>query len=146
MLIGYVTETKQDHLDTLKMFKRWQKYVATGTIKGMDLGTGLKILPETPLANMVDSHQIYFLNSNKKNIDDSDDTTLWQSRLNPDLDVAERIRRRIETHSEAIKYNWPIWRGEQRLEGVKLLAQNYHNFLSNAKLIRTRKDNLNFFE
>jgi len=32
------------------------------------------------------------------------------------------------------------------LEGVKLLAQNYHNFLSNAKLIRTRKDNLNFFE
>ena len=31
MLIGYVTETIDDHNDTMKMFPRWQKYVATGT-------------------------------------------------------------------------------------------------------------------
>ena len=146
MLIGYVTETKEDHLDTLKMFKRWQKYVATGTIKGMDLGISLKILPETPLASMIDSHKIYFLNDKNRNISDGSATNLWQSRINPELDVAERIRRRVETHEEAIKYNWPIWRGEQRLTGVKNLTKNYVNFLSNAELVKTTKENLNFFE
>jgi len=149
MLIGYVTETNEDHKDTLKMFKRWQRYVATGTIKGIDLGTGLKIAPGTPLANMIDSHEIYFLNTKSNNlrgITGPLDTNLWQSRKNPDLDLPERIRRRMETHEEAIKYNWPVWRGEQRLQGVKVLTRNYINFLNNAEFVKTTKDNLNFFE
>jgi len=146
MLIGYVTETNKDHTDTLKMFKRWQKYVATGTIKGVDLGVGLDILPGTPLADMVDSHEIYFLNPKNKDINDGMETDLWQSRINPELDVAERIRRRIETHEEAIKYNWPIWRGEQRLAAIKNLTKKYTNFLSNKGLIKTTRGNLNFFE
>ena len=149
MLIGYVTETNEDHKDTLKMFKRWQRYVATGTIKGIDLGTGLKIAPGTPLANMIDSHEIYFLNTKSNNlhgITDPLDTNLWQSRKNPDLDISERIRRRMETHEEAIKYNWPVWRGEQRLQSVKILTRNYINFLNNAEFVKTTKDNLNFFE
>ena len=116
MLIGYVTETLDDHKDTLKMFKRWQKYVATGTIKGIDLATGLKFLKDTPLERQIGQHEVYFLTS-----DEGQQTDLWQAHTNPDLDVPERVRRRIETHEEAIKYNWPIWRGEQRLSGVKLI-------------------------
>lgn len=142
MLIGYVTETIDDHHDTLKMFKRWQKYVATGTIKGIDLGVGLKISPDTPLAGMIDQHEVYFL----KPKNNSSNRHLWQSRKNPDLDISERVRRRLETHLEAIKYNWPVWRGEQRLMGIKNLTKNYFNFLSDAELVKTREDNLNFFE
>ena len=61
MLIGYVTETHEDHHETLRMFKRWQKYVATGTIKGIDLGVGLKFLSNTPLEKQIDQHEVYFL-------------------------------------------------------------------------------------
>ncbi len=143
MLIGYLTETKDDHNDTLRMFKRWQKYVATGTIKGIDLGKGLLFLPNTPLERMMDSHGVYFLEDNgKPNAD------LWQCTSNPSLDVGERIRRRVETHEEAIKYNWPIWRGAQRLDSVKLMTDNYYNIILNRPnvAIKTKDENLNFFE
>jgi len=146
MLIGYVTETITDHHDTLKMFQRWQKYVATGTIKGIDLATGLMFLSETPLERQIDEHGVYFLKK-EASPDDTPSTALWQAKNNPDLDVAERIRRRIETHEEAIKYNWPIWRGEQRLKVVKLMANDYLQFLKGKnKPTKTKVGNLNFFE
>jgi hypothetical protein len=125
------------------MFKRWQKYVATGTIKGIDLGKGLLFLPNTPLERMMDSHGVYFLKENGESNAD-----LWQSTSNPSLNVGERIRRRIETHEEAIKYNWPIWRGTQRLNNVKIMANEYLNSIEN--IVGNKKkivqENLNFFE
>jgi len=147
MLIGYVTETLEDHHDTLKMFKRWQKYVATGTIKGIDLGVGLKFLANTPLERQIEQHSVYFLRGDDS-LSEATKTDLWQAKTNPDLDVPERIRRRIETHEEAIKYNWPIWRGEQRLKGVKLMTEKYLRFLRNQsqEIKRTTMENLNFFE
>ena len=144
MLTGYLTETKDDHHDTLLMFKRWQKYVATGTIKGIDLGNTLSFLPNTPLERMMDSHGVYFLKENGKPVD-----SLWQCTSNPSLNVGERILRRVETHEEAIKYNWPIWRGAQRLNHVKILANRYLNSIENSKIATTKKtmkENLNFFE
>jgi len=148
MLIGYLTENIDDHKETLKMFKRWQKYVATGTIKGIDLGKGLLFLPNTPLERMMDSHGVYFLKENGK-----PNESLWQSKSNPSLNVGERIRRRIETHEEAIKYNWPIWRGAQRLNNVKIMAEQYlksiGNNIENLQTDTTKnlvKENLNFFE
>ena len=143
MLIGYLTETKDDHNDTLRMFKRWQKYVATGTIKGIDLGRGLLFLPNTPLERMMDSHGVYFLEDNGKPNSD-----LWQCTSNPSLDVGERIRRRVETHEEAIKYNWPIWRGAQRLSAINLMTEDYLNIMRNKpnETTKTKEENLNFFE
>lgn len=148
MLIGYLTETRDDHNDTLQIFKRWQKYVATGTIKGIDLGKGLTFLTHTPLERMMESHGVYFLKENGK-----PNESLWQCTSNPSLSVGERIRRRIETHEEAIKYNWPIWRGAQRLNTVKIMANQYLNSLENSVEINQTntkkkivKENLNFFE
>ena len=147
MLIGYVTETIDDHQDTLKMFKRWQKYVATGTIKGIDLGVGLKFLADTPVASQIDQHGVYFLKGNSS-LQEIHKTDLWQAKQNPDLDVPERIRRRIETHEEAIKYNWPIWRGEQRLNVVKLMSEKYLKFIQGQpdEPKKVTLENLNFFE
>ena len=144
MLIGYLTETLDDHKETMNMFKRWQKYVATGTIKGIDLGKGLTFLPNTPLEKQIDKHGVYFL----KGLNGVPDPELWQCRTNPNLDVAERIRRRLETHEEAIKYNWPIWRGTQRLNNVKIMAENYQKIISNNtnQIKKAKLDNLNFFE
>ena len=131
MLIGYVTETKEDHLETLAMFKRWQKYVATGTITGIDLGVTLLFLQGTPLEKMIESHGVSFLSPSSTTDQAWNLTTtkLWTSSMNPDFTIEERIRRRIETHKEAIKYNWPIWRGDQRLQVVKSMALNYKKIL-----------------
>lgn len=127
MLMGYLTETQQDHQDTLNMFKRWQKYVATGTIVGIDLGVNLSFLQGTPLANMLDTHEVYFYDTGEQT-HYGDNFKLWESKINPDLTIHERIRRRLETHEVAIKYNWPIWRGEQRLERMRLIAKDYKDY------------------
>jgi len=120
MIIGYHTETLEDHRDNLAMYSRWQKYVATGTISGIDLSTTLMILPDTPLERMIDSHGIVFPTmqlepdgSLKPN------RTIWTSKSNPDLTFEERIRRRLEVHDIAMKYKWPIHRGVQRLQAIK---------------------------
>lgn len=119
MIIGYLTETLQDHHDNLEMYQRWQKYVASGTISGIDLSTSLMFLPDTPLERMIDSHQVTFpaldfdpIGNKKPN------AMIWTSALNPDLTFEERMRRRLEVHEYAMKYKWPIWRGPQRLQSL----------------------------
>lgn len=148
MLMGYITETQKDHQDTLDMFRRWQKYVADGTIVGCDLGVSLTFLKDTPVEKMTDSHEVFFY-ANQDTNQYYDYTKLWESALNPELTIHERIRRRLETHREAIRYNWPIWRGPQRLQNVKLVAEEYLKFLRNAQHNSTsvvQENGLNFIQ
>ena len=126
MIIGYHTETLQDHKDNLDMYSRWQKYVATETISGIDLSTSLMFLPDTPLERMIDSHGIVF-----PTMQFEPDGTLkpnrlvWTSKSNPELTFEERIRRRLEVHDVAMSYKWPIHRGTQRLESIKGHVEAY---------------------
>ena len=110
MITGWVTETPADHQDTLDLFPRWQKYVASGTITGIELGSTLSILEHSPIGNRVHDLEISLIN---------DKPYLWHSQKNPDLTIAERIRRRVETHYTAMKYHWPITRSLYRLETIK---------------------------
>jgi Radical SAM superfamily len=110
MLVGYVTETSEDHLDTMSMFPRWQRYVADGTIRGIDLGPTLIVLANTPLDSMREELGIKFVNGDPKS---------WVADCNPDLTIKERIRRRLQVHKQAIDYCWPIWRGPSRLMVLK---------------------------
>jgi len=134
MLTGYITETHTDHLETLKMFKRWQFYVATGTITGIDFGKTLFILPGTPLYDMIEKEKIDFLPIVSNN-DASRLNSFWTSKNNPELTIPERISRRLEIQETAIKYNWPVWRGAERLQSIKQLVIQYNkhkNTLSSA--------------
>lgn len=110
MLTGWVTETLEDHYDTLKLFAKWQKFVANETITGIELGSTLSILEHSPIGKQHHEFEMSFIN---------DKPYLWNSATNPDLDIHERIRRRIETHKEAIKFNWPITRSLYRLNTIK---------------------------
>ena len=120
--------------------------VADGTITQIDLGATLYFLADTPLARMIDSHQVYFLDVGA-DIEDKQNKNnrLWQSKLNPSLDVAERLRRQIEIHRTAIKYNWPVSRGVNRVRTLKVMAKLYHDFLKNVsdpQLIEDEKTGL----
>lgn len=127
MFSGYVTETIEDHRATMDIFPRWQRYVATGTISGIDLGTPLIILADTPLERMIDDLQLSFIDGEQPGL-------LWKSDLNPELDIKERLRRRIELNEEAIKYTWPVWRAKQRLIDIKnFIQKNKFNLDSNSQ-------------
>ena len=65
MLTGWVTETEEDHKDTLSMFSRLQKYVASGTITGIELGSTLYVLDYTPVMAKAEQYGLSFINDNK---------------------------------------------------------------------------------
>jgi len=124
---GYVTETQEDHKQTLTMFRRWQKYVATGTIEGIETLNLLSILPGTPLDAVSKEHNFLFLADNHDVID----RTGWINPNQPDFDFNARVRRHIEVWEEAIKYHWPLWNGVEA-------ATVYEQILSKRKSDKKR--------
>jgi len=129
MFTGYVTETLQDHQETLSIFKRWQRYVADGTITGIELGAQLIILPGSPVERMISTHGIEFMQDN----DGIPVNNLWQAKANPELTIKERVRRKLELHEEAMKYHWPVWRQTSRLDDLKKLILKYDLHTTNKK-------------
>lgn len=115
MFTGYITEQLEDHQDNLKIFERWQRFVADGTITGVELGSNLVVLPGAPVAKMLDSHELSFMldRHGEPNVG------VWQSSINPDLTIREQIRRKLEVHYTAMKYKWPVWRQQARLHDFK---------------------------
>lgn len=134
MFPGYVNETLEDHADTVNMFARWQKYVATGTINGVELGAPLMILNNTPLSASVDEMQMAFLESDKIAT-----SSFWISGLNPDLDFPERVRRQLELYQTAAEYYWPIWRYENRTSELKESLIEFYKIKETAPKYKYRR-------
>jgi hypothetical protein len=130
MITGWVTETLKDHQDTLDLFPRWQKFVASGTITGIELGSTLSILEHSPIGHRVQDLDISLIN---------DKPYLWESAKNPDLTIAERIRRRVETHYTAMKYHWPITRSLYRLETIKQTLIEAVDYLQHNPVPKPRR-------
>lgn len=110
MLTGWVTETLEDHHDTMALFSRWQRFVASETITGIELGSTLTVLEHSPIGYQAQNLGLTFLN---------DKPYLWYNPGNPDLTIGERMRRRVELHREAMRYHWPITRSMYRLGTIK---------------------------
>jgi hypothetical protein len=136
MFTGYVTETLQDHHDNLAAFQRWQRFVADGTIIGIDLGSSLIILPGAPVERMIQSHGIEFVfEKNDAN------PLLWWSAANPELTISERIRRKLEVHETATALAWPVWRQESRLNELKQMILQ-HRLWEPKKFFAIRGDGI----
>lgn len=130
MLTGWVTETLEDHQQTLNLFSRWQKFVASGTITGIELGSTLAVAEHSPVG--INSDQLKISMINNKGY-------LWYSETNPELTIAERYRRRVETHHEAMKYHWPITRGLYRLNTIKRNLQEAIEYLEKNPMPQHRR-------
>ena len=126
MLIGYPTETYDDFLQTLKMFKRYQKYQSV--ISRVVLGTTLGILPGTPIAEQLQS-----------DIEMNGGENFWTYNKNPTLDFRERIKRRIIlgeqcesmgydvnnlSNYKLLQYLWTVYKNKQRQNVVDLNTTN----------------------
>lgn len=107
---GYVGETEEDYQETLSMFSRWQRYVATGTIIGIETLNILAILPDTPLEHQALAENFMFLQDGE-NIN----RRLWIDPKNPGFDFRKRVERHIGMIEEAMRYKWPLWNGNLSL-------------------------------
>ena len=123
---GYISETEKDHAETLTMFKRWQRYVATGTIQGIETLNLLSILPGSPLEQYATDHNFSFLIDGNNKIN----RRHWVNPNNPGFDFKERVRRHLEMIQEAMKYKWPLWNGQL---SMRLYEQAITKFINAPK-------------
>jgi len=49
----------------------------------------------------------------------------WVNLNNPTLTFKERIRRRLDVHKKSVEFEWPITRGKEELEALKLICEVY---------------------
>ena len=123
---GYVTETPEDHQQSLEMFPRWHRYVATGTISAIETLNILSILPGAPLERQAREQGFHF----ETNLDGSPNSLFWHNPSNAELDFPERLRRHLEMMETAMQYRWPIWNGELSLEIFQRALTEYQRVRS----------------
>jgi len=103
MIVGYPTETAEDHQQNLNGLKKYQTYAKAGIIKMITFGITTGILKDTPL---------YFEQEHLGIVPEFEDfniTSNWVSLKNPKLTFEERVRRWIELTELAndLGYNQP---------------------------------------
>jgi radical SAM superfamily enzyme YgiQ (UPF0313 family) len=123
---GYVSETEQDHAETLQMFKRWQRFVADGTIQGIETLNILSILPGAPLEQYAKDNNFLFLHDETGALN----LRSWVNPAMPEYDFKERVRRHVGMVEEAMKYRWPLWNGCLSMD---LYEQSLTRFLNSPR-------------
>lgn len=132
MFIGYPTETAEDHQLMLDFLQRYQTYALCGTIMvirwgytgSLDYGSRLDlrndlldIVPEWPnletTSSLDDHSQDWVYGRN------------WINKSNQTLTFRERIRRRLEVHARSVELQWPVTRGREELEALKIICEIY---------------------
>lgn len=126
IIVGFPTETREHFEETLTMLKRYQPYVADGTIIGVNLGTTLTIEEGAPIYEEYASLKIIGINGGRPQGPD------WMCTDNPKLTYKERIMRRIEAQEYATKLGYTFWKGDDQL---KILMDRYQERLKLAGLI-----------
>jgi len=123
MIVGYPTETQQDHEANLAALRRYQRYAQMGTIFMMRWGFTMHLYQHTPIMDMVEDLGLE-LESNVK----FDSLYGWTSTTNPSNTLKERIRRRLEIHELSVALGYPMPRVKEELLILKKLAERSRQF------------------
>jgi hypothetical protein len=118
MIVGYPTETEQDHQDNITAIKKYKQYSDMGTIFMIRWGFTMHLYDHTPIMDMVDELQINMQDNIK-----FDSVYSWTSALNPGNNLRERIRRRVEIHELCVELGYPMPRVREELLVLKKLAE-----------------------
>ncbi len=123
MIVGYPTETLQDHEQNLIGIERYAPYARTGALEMIRWGATLHYIDGTPLTrpDMLDRYKIYEPGADS-NIKPGSSYS-WKTGLNPELTLQERIRRRLELHSKTVKYRVPQARPLEDLMILNKMAE-----------------------
>lgn len=121
MIVGYPTETLDDHKLNLLALEKYQRYALAGVIEMITFGFTTGILDHTPLQNLKDELLIEDEFENFAN--DSN----WVSLKNPSLTFKERVRRWVELTEAADQLGYKQPRIDsivRRLEQILELTKN----------------------
>ena len=108
--------------ETLDMLTRYQKYVADGTIIGVNLGTTLTVEEGAPIYNDWQSFNIVPTNGANRPLGPD-----WRAVDNPELTYKERIQRRIRAQEHATELGYIFWKGDDQLD---ILMDKYQQRLA----------------
>lgn len=115
MIACYPTETLADHEKNIADLKKYQKYSKAGIIEFMRWGTTMHIAPDTPISSKEMVKALGLTTTSGQDIFYEPGTSYtWKSKVNKDLDLKERIRRRLELHkvTTALGYLQPDAKNE----------------------------------
>jgi radical SAM superfamily enzyme YgiQ (UPF0313 family) len=121
MIVGYPTETDEDFQQTLDMLTRYQRYVADGTIIGVNFNTTFTVEHGTTIHRDYKKFRIVGIEQ------DQPQGTDWRSLDNPELTYKKRILRRIQAQEHAVKLGYTFWKGDDQM---KILMERYKDRLS----------------
>lgn len=131
MFIGFPTETAQDHQHLLKWLEQYRTYMLCGTIMllrwgytgSLDYGSRLAMNYEE--MNIVPEWPNLEINHGGDHTQDWIYGRNWINKKNPTLTFNERVRRRIEAHEHSIQLGYPVTRGKEELEALKIVCKAY---------------------
>lgn len=116
LISGLPGETADDFQETLNCLTRWQKYVANGSIIGINLGTTATIEPGTDIFKNYKNYNIVGLKGQPPS------GINWMCTETPNLDYKERVRRRVELQEHVLSLGYPLWKGDDHL---KIILDQY---------------------
>lgn len=116
LIAGLPGERIEDFNETLSALSRWQKYVATGAIIGINLGTTATIEPGTDIYENYHKYKLVGLKGKRPQ------GINWMCTETPDLDFKERVRRRVLLQEHVLKLKYPLWKGDDHL---KIIIDKY---------------------
>jgi len=121
IIVGFPTETDEDFQATLDMLTKYQKYVADGTIIGVNLGTTLTIEEGTEMYERPNTLKIIGVDGQRPQ------GANWICEDNPDLTYKKRIMRRIQAQEHAVNLGYTFWKGDDQ---IKIMMDKYQERLS----------------
>ena len=116
LISGLPGETLEDFDHTLNMLTKWQRFVAAGSIIGINLGTTATLEPGTEIYNNYQKYNLVGLKGQRPQ------SINWMCTETPELDYKERVRRRVALQEHVVKLGYPLWKGDDHL---KIIIDKY---------------------
>lgn len=120
LIVGYPTETREDHQSNINALYKYKKYSDMGTIFMSRWGFTMHIYDGTPISAMKDELGIVEVDKGNE-----DAVFNWISTKNPDLDLAERIKRRVEIHEVSSKLGYTMPNSRKELQTLLSISKDY---------------------
>lgn len=139
------SETLEEHLEYVNMFKRWQPYAVDGTIYGIRMSNTLGIINTSRLAKE-QGNAFEFEKFNMEQLNEGFQWTMsqsWYNEKNPTLTHREKFRRTLALYEAAIEYNWPLSNSLQVINELHSTLLNWQkiqpNILPRKRIISIEK-------
>lgn len=128
LMPNWVNEKAEHHQEYLDMFRRWRRYVATGTITSVSFSSYLAALKNTPLTEDPYYH-LEFQHSDNSVMREM----LWVNKDNPELTIKERHRRTLAIFEQALRYKWPVNEAQRKLLTLESIVNQTINLTARPK-------------